>query len=121
MGGDVRLPGRQQQRALRTFRVSPCSTNPSSDPSRTVHALPTRRDAIAIGGGSADTIVAARPKEELLVFTSDPVHRVMMETYGAALAAVVQSYVYMAAIVRFPTAFCWVSGLNAPAIRGPRK
>ena len=34
------------------------------------------------------------------MFTSDPVHRVMPESYGAALAAVVQSYVYMAAIVR---------------------
>ena len=49
------------------------------------------------------------------MFDQRPGAPLMPESYGAALAAVVQSYVYMAAIVRYPTGFCWVSGLSAPA------
>ncbi|MFZ0665826.1 MAG: hypothetical protein WAM97_08715 [Acidimicrobiales bacterium] len=66
-----------------------------------------------IGDGSADTIVACRPRE-LLVLTSDPVHRVLDQQYAPELAGVVQTYQYLAAIVRYPTGFCWVSGLTQP-------
>ena len=73
VGGDVRLPGRQQQRATDAVRSAsfdePIVGSISNRPCIASGAMPT-----VIGGGSADTIVAARPGSSSCS-TSDPAHR----------------------------------------------